>query len=353
MKQHHRSALHVKLERVAVRCFTLLVLLKCGAFLLHGWPLRGCFAQMGMRRFREKEGSQIRVPVSGTNAVKMDGLTSGEAKLMTQLAEAAKGRNWVHIQALWSSYSGSAFPVFCAAMQAAFQCGKYVAAAEIYEALRRSSAELTSTVPLTMGIKIFGKLGQHQKVKDIWEEAQTGGLVDQFVAGTFIDAGAEAGDFMASVEGLDYMLQHGYDVDASRFCSVINACKNSDLPDRHKAARFLFQQMLDKGLHPDVATFAALVGAYQEAPLKIILGVRATMQELGTIPNIVFAEVYISALLGRLEGNADEVAALLQKVTKPRREAALTALQDFRASGVQLSYLCKKVEKALSRYRHV
>ena len=351
MKQHHRSVLHVKMERVAVRTFTLLVLLTCGAFLL-GWPLQGCFAQMGARGFREKEGSQIRVPVSGTNAVKMDGLTPGEAKLMTQLASAAKGRNWVHIKALWSSYSGSAFPVFCAAMQAAFLCGKYVAAAEIYEALRSSSSELTSTVPFTMGIKIFGKLGQHQKVKDIWTEAKTCGLVDQFVAGTFIDAGAEAGDFMASVEGLDYMLQHEHDVDASRFCSVINACKNSDLPDRHKAARFLFQQMLDKGLHPDVATFAALVGAYQEAPLKTVVGVRATMQELGIMPNIVFAEVYISALLGRLEGNADEVAALLQKVTEPRRKAARNALKDFRASGVQLSYLCKKVEKVLSRQRH-
>ena len=234
-------------------------------------------------------------------------------------------------------------------MQAAFKCGRYAKAAEMHDRLRWSSANQTSPVPFTMGIKIFGKLEQQEKVEKLWAEAKQHGLVDEFVAGTFIDAAADAGNLYKAVEGLEYMLQHGHEVDATRFCSVINACKNSKEPNRHKAALYLFQQMLDRGLRPDVVTFSALVGAYQEAPLKTILGARRKMRELGVTPNIVFAEVYISAVLGRLEGDAKQVARMLRSVTEDRHQAARTALQDFRACGVPLTRLCQHVEQALRR----
>ena len=93
------------------RLGSVLALIASGALLLHRWSSQACFAQMNVRRLREEEGSEIKVSVADTDAIRMDGLTAREARLMTQLAAAAKARNWLSVQSLWASYSGTAFPV--------------------------------------------------------------------------------------------------------------------------------------------------------------------------------------------------------------------------------------------------
>ena len=240
-----------------------------------------CFVQLSAREFREAEGSALNNPVAAFDVVLMEGLTRQEKQLMTQLKDASKSQNWQKVKSLWSRYSGSAFPVACAAMQAAVNCGQYKEAAKVHRKLWARSPRPNSSIPYTLGIKIFSKLGQNDAVQSIWAEAQHRDLVDDFVAGSQIDAAAVFGNVTGAAEALDYMIRHNFPVGADRFNSAINACKNSNESLRHNASMYLFQEMISRGLQPNQVTFGSLLGAHIGAPLPRVLKVLQLQKQHG------------------------------------------------------------------------
>ena len=295
-------------------------------------------------------------PVAESDAVLMAGLTRQEKYLMTQMSDASKGRNWQKVKSLWSQYAGSSFPVFCAAMQAAITCGKYAEAAELHCKLWEESPRPNSSIPYSLGIKIYGRIGQNGTVQSIWREAKRRNLVDEFVAGCQIDAAAELGDMTGAAEGLDYMLCQGFQVGVDRFNSAINACKNCNDTDlvenRSKAAMFLLQEMVSRRLKPNQVTFGSLLGAHVGAPLEQTLTAWSTMKGYGVKPNEIVGESCLTAILGRIEPETFGVKGLaleLQNRTRERRAAAQAFLAEMKAAKAPLTYLCGSVDKALQR----
>ena len=113
---------------------------------------------------------------------------------MSTFAEAAEGHDWLTIQALWKRYSGTAYPVFCAAMQAAVTCEQYKEAAKIHQRLWSTYPEPAFPVAYSIGMKVFGQLNDTQQVKKLWQVARDQKLVNQYVAGSRIDAAAMLGE---------------------------------------------------------------------------------------------------------------------------------------------------------------
>ena len=287
------------------------------------------FAQGTARQYRMAQGTAHK-PVADHDVVLMAGLTASEKRLMSQMSDASRGQNWQQVESLWSGYSGQSFPVACAAMQAAINCEHYRDAAKMHQKLWGRNPRPNSSVPYTLGIKIFAKLGQNETVQSIWTEAISRDLVDEFVAGSQIDASADFGNVTAAAEALEYMVRQNFSIGADRFCSAINACKNSDYLLRHRAAMFLFKQMISRGLQPDAAVFGSLLGAHSVANLTDILDVWQLMNKYGVRPNQIVAETCLTAILGRFQsGTTLGVKGLvseLQNRSAKRRVAARDVL---------------------------
>ena len=322
----------------------------CVALLLIGNTAEA-FAQISSRQFRERAGSVLRVPVATTDHARVDGLRREEKVLMSQFADAAQGRNWKRIESLWRGYSGSEYPVYCAAMQGAISCEKYKEAAKMHDKLWGMSTRPNASVPYAVGIRIFGQLGKAQRVAELWKEALSRSLVNLYVAHARIDAAAALGDVEGAAGGLDYMIEFGYKVEVSQFNSAINACKNSPNAS-HNAANYLFKEMKRRQLQPDAATFGALFGAYVDADLDTVLQAWTAMDDCSVQPNRIIAESYMTALLGRFPANCTSPASLVPELEKrrpARRQAAKRALADMKRRRVILTKLCENLAKALKR----
>ena len=89
------------------------------------------------------------------------------------------------------------------------------------------------------------------------------------------------------------------------------------------------------------------------APLEDLLWTYQEMKAWQIVPDRVFAETFLTSLLGgeRLQWRGPERMAQKHLRYKPpeRLEAARHALNDFKSQGVELSGLCRSVGQALSK----
>ena len=248
---------------------------------------------------------------------------------------------------------GTAYPVFCAAMQAAVTCEQYKEAAKIHQRLWSIYPKPAYPVAYSIGMKVFGQLNDTQQVKKLWQVARDQKLVNQYVAGSRIDAAATLGDVESAAAVLDYMVSNDLEVSALMFSSAINACKNrcQNLGRAsHSAADCLFQEMIRRGLKPDEATFGALLGSQLYADLHDVQKVWANMDRFEVKPDKVMAETYITALLGRFPYDCISPKKLLPELqlrNLTRLQAARNALDDMKKKSVPLPGLCISIDKAL------
>lgn len=303
--------------------------------------------QESLSNFRERSGEASRAKV--TSMVSRVNLTKEDSMLLNNISHASEKRNWTEAKRLFETYSGNAVPLYHAAMHAAFRCGKYEDGAKLYSQCRQSCSYCQEPVFAT-GMKIFGKLGQPNKVEEIWQEALSKNIVNQIVAGARIDAAADDGDIKQAATVLDHMQDNGLEIRTLHVNSAIRSCWGVG-KNNAAAARYIFDLLPGMGLKPDIVSFTTLVGAHQKASLDKVLLAYEEMKSSGTKPNRAFAETCIIAMLQlQKTRNYDapkQIATSLQGTSAARLKAAKDAFADFKSAGIDLSVLCTKVEKAL------
>ena len=308
--------------------------------------------QLSTGALRQQSGTGKNEPVPSEDCNYT--LSTSEKMLMSHLKRAGtKGgdQGWEKVKRLYTSYTGIAIPVFSAAMQAAYLCDRYVEAAEIYVRARATRGAEVNKIFLLHGLKVFGKLKNSATVSDIWEEILERGWMDKFRGGARIDAAAEIGDLHGAVSVLE-LLQAKNVINEVHYTSAMNACRNSGHNRSHVAAMFLLDDMLQRSLKADVATFGSLVGAHQTAPLQKIKLVLSRMEECRVKPNKVFAEACLSAIL---RNQCTDVWTLhdlddkLWNISTARLSVARSMLESVGSEGVRLTKLCRLVDKYLKQ----
>ena len=302
--------------------------------------------------YREKVGQSWSVKVD-PQALGSRRVSREESELTWNIATAGKKGDWFKVSRQFRSYTGSAPGVYAAAMQAAYRCGKQAEAAKIYHKFRSLPACELNKVVLHLALKIFGKLHNVDMVQQIWKEAADRKWIDKLFAGARIDAAAEVGDIAGAAQILDYMITNTLQTDSIVFNSAINACKNAN-PPSHSGARYLYDQMLARGLQPCVSTFTNLVRAHTGASLDKIQHVRADMKFRGVPANRMFLESYVAAVFGTGKAtprDESELARELKALGDDRLRELRSVLDEVHSLGVttKLSkYVLKVLHKVLS-----
>ena len=285
-------------------------------------------------------------------------ISEGEKILVAALTSAGKRgqQGWAKVQHLYEHYAGLAPPVHGAALQAAYRCKQYSEAAEMYTSIRSRSIDVSRAgrVILLYGLKTFGKLQDGRAVDSIWKEVRANGWVNQFLARARIDAASEMGDIEGAASTLEFMVDESVRVCDLHFSSAINACKNSNHSNRHKAATYLLENMLSKGLQPNVVAFANLAGAHRQAPLDELEGILSSMTDNGVSPNKVFIEAFLGAVFqGRLTAawTVDDVRMRLKGTSRDRLRMAKSVLKDALSRGVRLTKLSSLTEQYLQQLK--
>ena len=300
------------------------------------------FRQLAPSVVRELSGMQNRgrVPKRGTEFECT--LSAEEAKRISQFQSAGRRGNMTAVQRLYSSYIGSAVPVFGAALQAAWRCGCYEEAAEMYLDLRHNKGININRVILLYAMKIYGKLKQPERTLEVWKEVLENDWVNNFLATARIDVLADLGDMKGSASVLEMLETKGIGLTTVHFNSAINACKNSNHTRSHQAAMYLVNEMLRKGLQPNIVTFGSLAGAHRRANISSTKQVLSLMASCGVKPNSLFAETYLGVLCkGRLRNvwSPDDVSERLRGTSHARLRQAQTFLKDVKAQRVKLTHL--------------
>ena len=333
-------------RRLVVLCAAAIACILCfGTH--HVYNFSKIYQQESLSKARERLGKATRSRV--TSALSQIKLTKEESVLLKRISQASEKRNWPGVKRLFESYSGDAVPLYHAAMHAAFRCREYEDGAKLYSQCRQSCSYCQEPVLVT-GMKIYGKLGQPNKVEEIWHEALSKKMVNRIVAAARIDAAADDGDVEKAATVLDYMQNNSLEIGLLHINSAVRSCwgmgKNSAA-----AARYFFDLLPEMGLRPDLVSFTTLIGAYRRASLDDILLAYQEMKSSGIKPSRVFAETCIITVLQfdktKYYGEPKQIATSLQGTSPARLKAAKDAFADFKFAGIELSRLCTKVEKAL------
>ena len=308
-------------------------------------PLSLMRERTGGGKFRTQAGGQFEI-------------SSAERLLLSEMQEATLRGDWQTVKTLFARYTGRAVAIYTTVMNAAFRCGQYRFGVDTYQRFCEFGLEKDPPV-YTMAIKLFSKVGEAERVREIWREAQSACELNEALAAARIDAAADAGDVQGAAGVLDELIRRkNCDPDLGHFTSAIHACARAERPS-HNAALFLFDCMTGMGLEPDVAAFSALVGSFRIASLDLLLATYQRMKSLDISPNEVFAEVYLTRLLQipkaqRKQSPADilkQINALTNDIDD-RVQAAEMALAEFHQAGVRLSNLSQIIESALRLLGH-
>ena len=261
-------------------------------------------------------------------------LSREEKILVGSLAQAGRSGHWDRVVKLWSKYSGHAAAAHGAAMQAAYHCGHYIEAGEMYDRARSLPNFECSKIIFHRGLKIFGKLRNQIRVEQIWSEVLATGVVNQMLAAARIDAAACMGDIVGAAEGLDYMVSNNWEATVPSFNSAINACRNAN-PPSPSAANYVYETMLQRNLQPSVVTFTGLVRAHVSSKSSILRKIYLDMKARGIKPDNVFAESFIGAVFKGQTlqvKQGQQITNMLAKMSRTRREILRRALSDFEAN---------------------
>ena len=168
-----------------------------------------------------------------------------------------------------------------------------------------------------------------------------------------IDAAAVEGDLASALDVLDLLNNTGVPIDIVHISSALRACKGAE-GERHKAAMKLYELAKGLQLQPNIVTFTSLIGCLADAPLTFILSSYNAMKGFGIQPNKVFAETFLTTVLGRIprQGGAQSILTDILPHQPPERVAAVReALADFKKADVKLTRLSSSIEVALLKWR--
>ncbi|CAE7920094.1 PPR4 [Symbiodinium sp. KB8] len=171
--------------------------------------------------------------------------------------------------------------------------------------------------------------------------------LNEVLAAARIDAAAAEGDVQAAAQMLDDMDRESVKINIAHINSAIRTCWNAE-GAMHSAAKYLFDLIPGLCLTPDIVTFTCLVGAYTSAELSDIQAVYAKIKDVGVEVDKAFAEVYLFTVL-RMPASNEIGPAGLSKLPNDRIRAAMAALKDFNADGLELTRLSCAIERALHK----
>eukprot|EP00438_Fugacium_kawagutii_P008323 Skav233337 [mRNA] locus=scaffold394:117279:118280:+ [translate_table: standard] len=306
--------------------------------------------QESLSELRERTGRAIKVKVKDTVGNNFE-ISGAEKQLLTRISVAAEQRNWQNAQSHFATYTGKATPIYNSAMNAALRCCRYEDGAQIYKKCRQN-CELFEEQTFNVAMKIFAKLGQHEMVRRIWDEATKKCELSSMLVSSRIHAAASEGDVETAAAMLDLLDTNKLEINVVAISSAIRSCWGWG-PKQHKAAKYLWKLFAKFNLKPDVEAFTTLIGAYSTAPLQDVLAAKAEMDTLEIAPNRVFAETFLASLLQqdfRHLRQVDEIVRVLtdmREQSADRLQAAEAALEGFETAGVDLTRLCSKLKRAL------
>eukprot|EP00438_Fugacium_kawagutii_P022818 Skav208210 [mRNA] locus=scaffold2026:337052:338056:+ [translate_table: standard] len=328
------------------RIRVVLCLLGFAATLLQTSPQAfGKPGQQPLSELRERTGLAIRKRARGREDFR---LSREEKILVSEISRSGEARNWTAAKSFFAEYSGTAPPVYGAALHAAFRCRKYQEGEEIYERCRSNCEVLTQPI-YTAALRIFAKLGEAAKVQQIWDDAlKRLESWDAILGSARIAAAADAGDVEAAAGTLDAMNASNISIEVHHINSAMRACWGWG-DDQHQAAKYFFDLLPKFDLSPTVVSFTSLIGAYKTASLKQILKAYDQMKSLQIKPDAVFAETYTFCLLQSEMGLPIEEN--VKRVSAERRQAAREALADFKRAGLRLHKVSRDADKELARMR--
>ena len=279
--------------------------------------------------------------------------TDEETRLVAELRAAARYHDWEDAQRILGHYDGSNSKVLVAAMHAAVKCRKYEDGATIFESLNKSG-EALDVSSYSLAMNIFGKLGETEKVEEIWAHLLEKGTVDQVAGGARIAAAAASGDIQVAQETLKYMKKKRLDLKIFHFASAINACAKSNAADRDEVALRLFNEMIARGLKPNIFTYNSFVQASSDLPRKDLLAILDNMDRKKVQADAAFAQTFLIAFLALGKGDRafwtmDNL--LIEFFNFPREdlEKASEVIKNFKRKGVKLSPWCNRIESALQQ----
>lgn len=307
---------------------------------------------------REKEGLDCPAPAGKEfyDAINYPGVridpTADEWRLVSDIKAAVEAgpRQWSEVQQIMSDYSGYSPVVFTAAMQSALKCRRYQEGANMFQHLQEAKAPMTLPV-YTTAIKLYGKLGRQEEVNEFWQQLVGLDEVNKVNAAAFIDAFADNGNITGAGEVLEYMENRSVEAKIQHFSSAINACANSDEACRGKAAQFLFKEMLERKLQPNIVTYSCLLRTLRQSPGQDLLDLLADMKTRGVMANVVFAENFFYIFLKQPRKgcwrNEEDIAADLRKLPKCDLQTGKAVMDDFVSAGVELNASCRRIKAAL------
>lgn len=197
---------------------------------------------------REKSGQALRSRATDNYFFK---LSRPESMLLRKISAASEKRDWRSVQTLLCNYTGKGEPIYAAAINAAFRCGKYPDGALIFDGCRQRFN--ISHMPLfTAALKIFGKCGQTESVHEVWKDALKEGDLDKDLALARISAAADEGDVTTSAEVMDQMVASNVPMQIGHVVSAIRSC---GISGQHKAARYFFDLLPDFGIQKNTSPF--------------------------------------------------------------------------------------------------
>ena len=239
-------------------------------------------------------------------------------------------------------------------MHAAIRCQEYQEGALIYERCRKHCTVFQEPT-FAAALKIYGKLGNSQKVQQVWTDALKLVKLNEVLAAARIDAAVHNGDVRTAAEVLDLMVDSGLEIDLAHVNSAIRSCWGWQGEGRRaaKAAKYFFNLLPQFHLRPDIVTFSTLIGALRTGQLDDILSAYAEMKTLQIKPNSAFAETYLATLLQKdrkvILGTVNDAVDFLRSKPQERLQAAHKALSHFDSAGVKLTALSSIIQKALKR----
>ena len=135
-------------------------------------------------------------------------LSRSERMLLGKITSASKTRDWQAVCSLFENYPGKAVAIYTAAMNAAFRCQKYQEGASIYKKCERVCQNLDEPV-FSAGLRLFGKLGEPEEVRQVWDTVIKKGNINDVLAASRINAAADEGDVETAAAVLDLMQEKG------------------------------------------------------------------------------------------------------------------------------------------------
>lgn len=335
---------------LALRCLWSVFLLglcapSCGFGQPKQEPLSSVRERYGTQRLQTNAASTVSIFVK---------LSQHEKELLAKVSSAGKKRNWQAVKNQFSSYRGDGVPLYNAAMHAAIRCQEYQEGALIYQRCRKRCTVYQEPT-FAAALKIYGKLGDSQKVRQVWTDTLKLEKLNEVLAAARIDAAADSGDVETAAEVLDLMVDSGLEIDLVHVNSAIRSCWGWHGKGRRatEAAKYFFNLLPRFRLRPDIVAFSTLIGALQAGQLDDILSAYAEMKSLQIQPNSAFAETYLVTLLQKdrkgILRTVDDAVDFLRPKPQERLQAARKALSHFDSAEVKLTALSSIIQKGLKR----